>query len=462
MDRLSREILREICSYLEPYDILFLRRQCRVLAAIGLYYMIPEAHIAFLPESFARLAILSEHPILSQCLRKLVYEGNTLPVLETQKHWMGLASGAINSSHGPMQLSRSAPNPPSNDASERTRRAYRRDLHQFEREKASAEQFRLDMTKGSWKVFQSFQRWQSEMQESGGDLEFLQKSIAKFPRLKELGMAAGNRRGQGLSATTINAYHTCLLVPSFTEPMNESGLKQLRVLLEAASNAPKSLLQITASQLGWHFFNQSVPTFEALEPIQSLRFTVSSPDYLKEVGKPYGRIWPFLKLAPNLKDLDMEFQGDNRMEAIFFSGQLPSRQGIPILSHVFAIANWHQLMRLRLVYVQSVSHLFLNFLRRHARTLKNLWLSIHSLLGATWGDTFWEMKSILHLDEATFTGFFISGQLGATDYDSRIPMDVYSSEWGTTRGGMVGRMLCGEADLTRPELELILEGSRYC
>ncbi|MCJ1242546.1 hypothetical protein MMC14_010555 [Varicellaria rhodocarpa] len=113
---------------------------------------------------------------------------------------------AILSSHGPMQLSRNSPNPPSEDASERTWRAYRRDLQQFEREKASLEQSRADMTEGSWKAFQSFQRWQLGMQESGDDLEFLKKSIAKFPRLEEVEMATGDRRGQMLLVNAVG-YH---------------------------------------------------------------------------------------------------------------------------------------------------------------------------------------------------------------------------------------------------------------
>ena len=149
------------------------------------------------------------------------------------------------------------------------------------------------------------------------------------------------------------------------------------------------------------------------------------------------------------------------MAGVFRWGWLSSRQGIPILDHKFTHANWHQLVRLRLEYVQSLSHHFLNFLRRHATTFKHLSLSMFSLIGATWEDTLWEMKSILHLDEASFAGFFVSsghGVIGAADENFFTPMDFYSPDWKTTRGRMVGRMLYGGVDLTRRELERILKG----
>ena len=79
MDDLPIELLHNVFSYLKPHEIPPLRQVCRILAAVGLHYMIPELHLLPLPGNFDRLAEVANRPVLSQHLHKKFYGGNKLP-----------------------------------------------------------------------------------------------------------------------------------------------------------------------------------------------------------------------------------------------------------------------------------------------------------------------------------------------------------------------------------------------
>ncbi|KAL8788936.1 MAG: hypothetical protein Q9195_007051 [Heterodermia aff. obscurata] len=86
IQRLPPEVLHMIFQYLLQH-IPELRLLCKSFADIGLHYLLTSYHLIFKKSSFERLLEISQHPVLSKCVKSIVYEADTLTEYDTRKEW---------------------------------------------------------------------------------------------------------------------------------------------------------------------------------------------------------------------------------------------------------------------------------------------------------------------------------------------------------------------------------------
>ncbi|MCJ1381529.1 hypothetical protein MMC17_004640 [Xylographa soralifera] len=143
MDHLPIEVLHTICAHLAVEDVLIFRLLATLYAAVGAQYMLSTVSIAFLPESFARLKAISEHPVISQHVETLVYDLCRLPEItdfQDYKHKV----------HGPTNEDIHIPWPPPPESDIRALRAYNRGVKKFS---ALALSLRSQKLKQGWNKY---------------------------------------------------------------------------------------------------------------------------------------------------------------------------------------------------------------------------------------------------------------------------------------------------------------------
>ena len=86
IQRLPPEVLHMIFKYL-PGHVPKLRLLCKCFADIGLHYLLSSYHLIFKKSSFERLLEISEHPVLSKCVKSIFYEADVLSEYDTMKEW---------------------------------------------------------------------------------------------------------------------------------------------------------------------------------------------------------------------------------------------------------------------------------------------------------------------------------------------------------------------------------------
>ena len=438
MDKLSVELLHHVLSYLEPHQILPIRRVCKVLAAVGQYFMIREFHLAPVQRSFDRLEAVVHHPILSRHLRKIIYEGNQLPQCTSTEDFDELLLGSADIYWSePTDL----PKLPHEGASRKTYRLYHKKCKEVLRQRVSTRTLER-----AWIFFQSLQFRQWSDKQAIDDNAALRYFISRLPQLEEVELIAGN---YDMSTSTWNAHFPGLVAPS-RQSTTEMGVKQLKGFLEAASAANKSFLRIRAVELGSLFFNQPFNPFRvALQSLQSLELDVFSSvvennvvDITNVPGED--RIGEFLLLTRNLKELSLAFSG-------WCTPVLEYNPDGPILDSTFAACHWHQLERLSLKGASSGKNDLISFLRHHSSTLKHITLGEFTLTRAgLWEEVFWQMRNHLRLSSALFRGCLYS-------FDVSYELRYHDLKRKERIGWTISRMVLGELEATRDTIYEVLK-----
>lgn len=86
IQQLPPEVLHMIFKYL-PRHVPQLRLLCKSFADIGLHYLLTSYHLIFKKSSFERLLEISQHPVLSKCVKSIFYEADSLSDFDTRKQW---------------------------------------------------------------------------------------------------------------------------------------------------------------------------------------------------------------------------------------------------------------------------------------------------------------------------------------------------------------------------------------
>ena len=299
MEDLPAELLHNVFSYLKPHEIPPLRQVCRILATIGLHYMIPELHLLPLPGNFDRLAEVANHPVLSQHLRKIVYEGYKLPLCVSRGQFDEAVTESIATywNRSTVLFQR-----PSDWA-----------LHdKWVEEKIGWIDWGKRITETSWETAWAHYQKIQLYQQTHLDVTILRSSIEKMPRLEEVELIVGFYEAL---IPIWNAYLPCLVAPHYKLTM-DTGVEQLKAILEAASAANKSMRRLKVMELGCRFFDQPFDLSRvALQSLEHLTLKVLSLNarsfypWDTAAVPSEDRIGEFLGLAYNLKVLSLEFEG---------------------------------------------------------------------------------------------------------------------------------------------------------
>ena len=386
-----------------PRHIPELRLICRSFADIGLHYLLSSYHLIFKKSSFERLLEISQHPVLSKCIKNIFYEADTLSEYDTRKEW----EEHIADYHCPdfNELSTIGDR---NAGTARAQRASHRAFvkcMQGPRSSCSERQFRE-----AYRCYRECISDQREMVSLAYNAQSINDAIKRLPNLVSLEMSLhyclGGRTKCVESAFSPTLYRPC---GDNRQPDHE-GVAQLRSLLLGALESSRRIQELHCGYVDWKFFKAEADDFASLKiAVQNLEVlelyisTNSSRDdrdddslyhqaivecasYLEQ-----GRLRDFISAAPNLTDLFLEFDSN--------VPQAPAR-----LIDVVGTITWPSL---RCVYFSLLSFTdddLIKFYRRHSRTLKNIGFDDIKLLQGTWQDLFPKIKETLDLEHVKIAG----------------------------------------------------------
>ena len=125
MDSCPPEILHTICSLLDPKDISAIRLVKRDLAAIGAHYLIDKIRFHGSVASINRLTGLSQHAVFNQSVSALYWEAAQL----SHDISMGTVREVMQKK---LEIdAEMKPTPPTENASPREQRLYKRNLQKW-------------------------------------------------------------------------------------------------------------------------------------------------------------------------------------------------------------------------------------------------------------------------------------------------------------------------------------------
>ena len=407
MDRLSVELIRIVCSFLDVYDVGNLRRASKFYANVGRPFMYRFLYLLFTPDSFERLLATSSNPEMAPHVTYLCYEADTLPAYEEMDDWEhNLSDPGVFSNLELMD-------PASSDSSsECADRAYERELSPL-----------TELKSPRYHKFLNYRKQQDAMREDDYYAGKIVDAMSRLPNLETIIFSLEHWAGLPSQAIK-NAYSDSLVVPyghnSWKDPR---GVPQMLSLLQGSAHNQIKLKVLHGGVMDWKFFKQSDEVFKDLQKavrnVQELKLEFSTSPGMEEArdllrnfhyeGRDEleleirecakylknGRLQEFLAAAPNLEILDLRFDS-----------AIPSSiRGYPAdLSYVVGMQKWEFLADVTLSFFSSRAEDLVGFCEIHAGTMQRLAISKIILVEGSWLSTFQKMRRLLHLKEVRIRG----------------------------------------------------------
>ena len=441
MDRLPVELITMICSFLEPHDVGHLRSVSTTFAEIGRPFIFRQLHLIFTPDSFKHLHAICSNPTLTPYVTSFYYEADTLPFYESFEDWEyhlfdPASFSGVDYIH-----------PPGPDCSERSRRAYQREVRKLRRR--PRHQYSELQLLTAYQMYLDYSKEQDAMRRDDYHAGKIADALARLPNLEEIVLSLECWTGQ-CSRKLQTAYSDSFVIPdgdnSWTEPL---GVPQLLSLLQGAARTQKKLKRLGGGLVDWKFFQQSDEVFEELQTavrnLRELKLGLSTgveeaedsldgvetfgietqecANYLKN-----GRLRDFLAAAPHLRLLDLQFDWSN-----------PNSPAD--LRYVVGNHKWDFLEDVTLSTFDSRAEDLLGFCATHAMTLRKLVLDAIILVEGSWPSTFQEMRRLLRLEYVR-----VCGDLEASEFDEDWNFTMMESHDETTMSRVVQAYLLQGGD----------------
>ena len=273
---------------------------------------------------------------------------------------------------------------------------------------------RVKLAKG-WLAYKALHEEQAYMKKIHQDMCVLSQCFARFPILKSLELSSDydppTEEMARMLADTYAVEGNMLDGENMTDD-DEVGVAALTTLLSAASGMQKKLDSLTAHRVHWSFFNAAPKGMNFYRPaftyLRHLNLTLEADyDDMDEEDVVQARHAEFgiaLRDAANLETLSLNFgDGDVPPESIYVQRQLQ----VPVIWDKLAKnITWKNLISLELHIVTVSQPSLLDFLARHAETLKcikwhSMWLT-DSNVG--WDVVFRMMRKSMKLQVVKFEG----------------------------------------------------------
>ena len=423
-ERLPSELIHMIFTYLEPTEAAALRLGGRVVAAVGLQYLVPTAYLALNEESYDRLLAIAEHPIVSKYVVKLEYETEGLRFINRRQWDRMITCPPIISSQDASAVT------PHHSASARTWRAYRRQA--------------TTASNRAWLIYEEYHASQKRVQQAHFFPEKVAKAMKQLPNLKGI-FATGDGAYERYAADLEKLLPSSYLL-SYGQFGRSSIADTTSTILSAAESVDLHCRHFLSYSINLQVLGQIKNNFPSLKKsmlhlkTMNLDFTTTQQNSettsinMKILDKGY--VLDFVASAPNLQHLSLAF--DNCCNDV---EQIPFNRTIDGL-------HWPFLKAVSLVSLCSDEHELWDFFRRHARTLKHVSLrNMHHQYEGSWKSTFQQMRREFgfgqQLETCTLSGYFcnhaedlfvvedtlISDYVQATEFED-ISLDEYCENIG--------------------------------
>lgn len=399
------ELQRIIFTRLRIKDLKKLRLTCKFLADIGAELLLPEVHVIFTAESMARLKKISLHPVFSQHVTSIFYEGDRLDHYESVEKWKKNADPRLVDK-----------------------------LHRPPRETikiwvgpwvSDAEWMESQMAR-CWKNYRRLLEAQQKLQENDVDRREIVKAILRFPKLDTIRLSTHFALHPG-SQYLKNSFKQGLLIPQGEydlHPFEPPGLRQYdslmggfcrpekfdpRALLTSGIKLPSTfdpsklvspLRVLHLGDISWFIFrNCSGAKLSAINA--SLRhlvdlkllFTTAQGDNgdlgleveMCRERLDQGPLLDFVSSAPMLEKLHIEF------DVLYSSRQAAS------LEFIVGEKTWAKLSHFTIGNVFASKAQLVSFFERHRETLQS-WSILGLCLeaGADWKAALRDLRDVSH------------------------------------------------------------------
>ena len=410
-ERLPSELIHMVFTYLEPTEAATFRLVGKVVAEIGLQYLVPTAYLALNEESYDRLLAIAAHPVVSKYVVKLEYETEGLRLI-TRHQWDLMINSLPRSN-----LPDAASERPQSSASARTWRAYKResvrDMTSLNRRQTTRALNR------AWLMYEGYYASQKRVQQAHFFPEKIGEAMKQLPNLKTVLATADGAHNRYVAEMKrfLPTYYLC-----HYRFIGRSSIADTTSSISSAAESVDLRCQ--------HLLTQSVN-------LQIFEQTNNHLAYLK-------------KCMLQLKTMNLDFtrlQGNGgivgfiEMEILekgYVRGLVTSAPNLVQLSLAFDILqfrhtdilytiggfHWHFLKAVSLVSLCSHEHELWDFFGRHARTLKHVSLKNMHQLEGLWHMTFQDMRRAFAfgqlLETCRLTGHFTTPTGGFIDIEDTV------------------------------------------
>lgn len=419
LDHLPNEILHMVFEQLthgyQQRDIARLRLVCKRFADIGNYYLLSEAHLFMKSSQFEQLSQISQHPTIRKKVDTIFYEADILEDCGSMQDWKkNICIPGWMQDLSPEHLY-----PPPSTASERERRAYKRDLNKT----MYGPKFTHSDTllRRAYDAYTEHLEDQESIRAQNYNVEMLKDAMSKMPNLKTIEMSTECSLNNGRSTRMDQAFKDGLRSPYGDRQSDEGcGVGPLRSLLLAADAADLKLETLSAGNVNWRFFVESekqniqvLPKMQrALRSLRTLRLYISTRseydddaylDDLSHVMVPEcaeylhqtSHLRDFITATPDLERLDFNFDCNDPYSPA-------------TLCDSIGTFKWHSLRVVAFSFISAGEDCLAQFYVRHANTLRKIRLDNILLSTGSWPSLLQRARKVLKLEQAVLCGTLAS------------------------------------------------------
>lgn len=250
---LPPELIHMVFRYLEPTEAAAFRWAGRVVAEIGLQYLVPTVHLALMEESYDRLLAIAEHPMVSKYVVKLEYETEGLMSTDREQFDQMIRFSEV------IPQRQDSSERPSSSASARAWRAYER---QSVRNIPLLSQKHMNR---AWSMYEQYHASQMKVQEADFFPEKIAKAMKQFSNLKRICTSADGARERyvaeikGLLPT---CYYSQPIPTAWEDPLNVGATSSVML---AVGSAGLHLESFCCQSVNWEIFTQNKKNFATLK-----------------------------------------------------------------------------------------------------------------------------------------------------------------------------------------------------
>ncbi|KAL8773648.1 MAG: hypothetical protein Q9209_001414 [Squamulea sp. 1 TL-2023] len=425
MHHLPPELQHLIFELVNYSDISNLRLVCRTFASVGLDHLLPEVELTFTRKSFDRVAEIARHPGLRHCVKSLIYYIDTLPPHSDQFGWFQLVRRVIWLQRSGYRL---LPLRPAESASEREWRLYRRNYDKW----MSLEWWytKKQLAQG-FAAYEKLWYQQDRLRTKDHARSQVIEIVTRLPNLRHITLS--NFAEFSASNIVGRTFEDTLLEVSGDEHYhNHCGVPQLLSLLSAI-NVATADIKIDSLDIGiisWKILQESDQNLELVMEIfrtlKQLKMVLCTSQHYyrynwqamdddiedEQSVEDDRECQAFLDTGRHLKLL----QATSRLQSLYLSIQSNRPHNFSLVS-VFGNTHWPHLREIKLHCLCAVGGTLVDFLTRHAQTLRILHFQDFTLLQGLWIDVFQGMRTSLHLDKFITEGFLESDENEADYFD---------------------------------------------
>ena len=398
IDNLPSELLHMVCTHLKRREVANLRLASRVVAPIGLQYLIPEVHLVVAEDSFKRLAAIARDPVASKYVTSLFYEADALEVLDENEWKMNVRSPDYYKRlwKGPRYMLRSLTKDLT-PASVSIAHARVMPRHHYTKQQL----------REALRTYQGFCDYQGRVDQFDSKIA---KAMKKFPNLKELIILAQvGRPSRAFKSVFAPGFCKMYRKDMWEWPV---GLVQMRSLLLGAHHAGLKIERLYCSIVNWRILMENSKTFERMKRsmlhLRELCVTFSTG--LDEEEDEWGflqiekceeylqrsrRLEEFVTSAPYLERLEICFEWNEPIQPTEFR-------------HVVGDFYWSSLKAVRFEMIGAVENHLVGFFERHASTIKDVRMGSLFLSHGRWSSVLERIRPVLKLDIVDISGSLVS------------------------------------------------------